>query len=171
MIFKWPSGHLDHWHLFKRKLLYRALGHLNLDWHSDSLTDTKAFKSSRLGEKIKKGKWKDTRGDVKESRVKCHSDTKLYSGAVVRQLVLVNGGRGQTSTREDMHAYGDVRDSLNPSQHQWEYSPSSIPAHTHTHTHIPCSSILQVADTEVLVIAMLMVWWLISPSHAWCVRV
>lgn len=39
MIFRWPSGRLDHWHLFNRKLLYRALGEQTLRWHGDSVID------------------------------------------------------------------------------------------------------------------------------------
>lgn len=54
MIFKWPSGRLDHWHLFNRKLLYRALGYLTLDWDSDGLIDSQTVKRATLGQSCKR---------------------------------------------------------------------------------------------------------------------
>lgn len=82
MIFKWPLGRLDHWHLFTRKLLYRALGYLTLDWHSDSLIDSETVKSVRLGQRDVKAKQRARQEDLIESQTECHADMEMYNTSV-----------------------------------------------------------------------------------------
>lgn len=185
MIFKWPLGCLDHWHLFKRKLLYCALGYLTLDWHSDNLTDSERVKSGRLGERCKR----QTEGQTGSSNRVINSMAHRYGDALVQACNSGADGAGwirERKTRrrgcEDMRAYiqRDSQVSLKPEtcpsiQEQSQSAPVGVwpqcNLNTHIPSHTPCSSFRQAADTEVLVIAVLMVWWLISPSYTLCVSV
>lgn len=137
----------------------------------DGLIDSETVKSSRLGQRrnvIQKTRWKNYKLNVMHIQ---YGDVPTCNN----QADDASWNKGRQANRkvyEDMDVYRETSgvaqsqkpvclSKNNPSQHQWEYGPSAIATHTHT----SCSTSVQAADAEVLVITTLMVWWLISPSH------
>ncbi len=143
MIFKWPSGRLDHWHLFNRKLLYCALGNPTADWHSDGLIDSETVKSGGLGQRCK-GKQKARQEALIEPHTECHADMEMYRHVPARQTEPVKTERGRRAGRqvcEDMHTY---RETAGLAQSEKPIHPIPVSTsgnmapvqsqHTHTHT-------------------------------------